>query len=170
MCVMCTDLQKISFFFLPSTNGVNELKWTKIDVKTSTFLQFSLYLFMCCHFIGMWIMEKCAYWTIWILKNLKWVKKFPISKFGLNKGHLTISFNHTTFIEGPLVFIIRFISSSNFLGNRVLLDTSKKHSNFHIFSTLCLSKLKVLKKFMIPLHDVNVMQCICCLKKMELII
>jgi hypothetical protein len=55
--------------------GGEELKQTKIDVKTSTFLQFLLHLSMQCHFNGMWIMENRAYWIIWILKNLKWIKQ-----------------------------------------------------------------------------------------------
>jgi hypothetical protein len=55
--------------------GANEPKQTKIDVKTSTFLQFLLHLSMWCHFNGMWIMKSCAYWIIWILKNLKWIKQ-----------------------------------------------------------------------------------------------
>jgi hypothetical protein len=58
--------------------GANEFKQAKIDVKTSTFLQFLLHLFMWCHFNGMWIMKSCAYQTIWILNNLKWVKKIII--------------------------------------------------------------------------------------------
>jgi hypothetical protein len=33
--------------------GVDEFKKAKIDVKTSTFLQFLLYLSMWCHFNGM---------------------------------------------------------------------------------------------------------------------
>jgi hypothetical protein len=41
--------------------GVDEFKPTKIDVKTSTFLQFLLHLFIWCHFNGMGIMESCAY-------------------------------------------------------------------------------------------------------------
>jgi hypothetical protein len=73
----------------------------------------------------MWIMEICAYWIIGILKNLKWIKK-SISKFGLNKGCLTTSFNNIIFINGPLVFKIQFISSLIFCSNRVLLDTFKK--------------------------------------------
>jgi hypothetical protein len=47
--------------------GVVELKWTKIDVKMSTFMQFLLNSSMWCHFNGMWIMESCPYWIIWIL-------------------------------------------------------------------------------------------------------
>jgi hypothetical protein len=57
----------------------------------------------------------------------------------LNKGCFTTSLNGITFIKGPLIFIIQFISYSIFFNsNRVLLDTSKKHSNFHIFLILCL--------------------------------
>jgi len=36
-----------------SPKGANELKQAKIDVKTSTFLQFLLHLPMWCHFNGM---------------------------------------------------------------------------------------------------------------------
>jgi hypothetical protein len=50
----------------------------------STFLQFLLHLSMWCHFNGMWIMESCAYWIIWILKNLKW-KKFQYQSLGWTK-------------------------------------------------------------------------------------
>ncbi len=61
-------------------------------------------------------------------------KNLPILKFGLNKGCLTTSFNKTTFTKGLLVFhnIISLIL------NRVLLDTSKKNSRFHICLILCL--------------------------------
>jgi hypothetical protein len=58
--------------------GADEFEWAKIDVKTSTFLPFLLHLSMWCHFNGMWIMENYAYWIIWILKNLKWIKKSNI--------------------------------------------------------------------------------------------
>ncbi len=64
--------------------GADELKQAKIDVKMSTFLQFLLHLSMWCHFNGMWIMESCAYWIIWILKNLKW-KKFQYQSLGWTK-------------------------------------------------------------------------------------
>jgi len=65
--------------------------------------------------------------------------KFPIWKFGLNRGCLTTSFNDTTFIKCPLIFIIQFISSLIFFnGNKIILNTFKKHSNFHIFLILCL--------------------------------
>ncbi len=37
-----------------------------------------------------------------------------MSKFGLNKGCLTTSFNDTTFIKGLLIFIIQFISFVKF--------------------------------------------------------
>jgi hypothetical protein len=80
-----------------------------------------------------------------------------MSKLGSNKGCLTISFNDITFIKGPLIFIIQFTSSSFFYSNRVVLDTSKKHSNFHIFSILWLSKIKDLKKFTSLFRHVNVM-------------
>jgi hypothetical protein len=82
--------------------GADEFKWTKIDVKMSTFLQFLLHLSMCCHFNGMRIMESCDYRIICILKNLNESNEIPISKFGLNKRFLTISFNDTTFIKRPL--------------------------------------------------------------------
>jgi hypothetical protein len=55
--------------------SVDEIKRAKIDVKTSTFLQFLWHLSMWCHFNGMWIMESCAYWIIWILKKFKWIKQ-----------------------------------------------------------------------------------------------
>jgi len=51
--------------------GVDELKQAKIDVKTSTFLQFLLYLFMWCHFNGMWIMENCVYWINMDIEKFK---------------------------------------------------------------------------------------------------
>jgi hypothetical protein len=38
--------------------------------------------------------------------------KVPISKFSLNKESLIASFSDNTFIKGPLIFIIQFISSS----------------------------------------------------------
>jgi hypothetical protein len=43
--------------------------------------------------------------------NIKVTNKIPILKFGLNKGYFIPSFNDTTFIKGPLIFIIYFISS-----------------------------------------------------------
>jgi len=46
------------------------------------------------------------------IEKSKMNKKNPISKFGLNKGCLIVSFNDTTFIKGPLIFIIHLISSS----------------------------------------------------------
>jgi hypothetical protein len=124
--------------------GVDEFKWAKIDVKTSTFLQFLLHLSMWCHFNGMLIMESCAYWIILILKNLKWIKQ----NFNIKIWFVKSLFNN--FIQwhylhkGLLIFIIQFISSLIFFySNKVLLDMSKKHSNFHIFLILCLSKMKV---------------------------
>jgi hypothetical protein len=48
------------------------------------------------------------------IEKYKMNKKIPISKFGLNKGCLTTSFNDITFIYGPLIFIIQFFSFSNF--------------------------------------------------------
>jgi hypothetical protein len=51
--------------------GADEFKWAKIDVKMSTFMQLLLHLSMWCHFNGMWIMESCAYWILWILKKSK---------------------------------------------------------------------------------------------------
>jgi hypothetical protein len=66
--------------------------------------------------------------------------------FGLNKGCLTTSFNYVIFIKDPLIFIIHFISSSNFFNsNRILLDTSKKNSNFHIFQFCVYQELRFLK-------------------------
>jgi hypothetical protein len=61
-------------------------------------------------------------------------KNLPISKFGLNKGCLITSFNKTIFTKGLLVFHNKI----SLILNRVLLNTSKKHSNFHIFLILCL--------------------------------
>ncbi len=118
--------------------GADEFKWAKIDVKTSTFLQFFLHLSMWCHFNGMWIMENCAYWIIYNVSN-----KIPISEFGLNKRCLTTSFNDIIFVKGPLIFIIQFISSSFiFYSNMVLLDTSKGTQIFIFFKILCLWKIK----------------------------
>jgi hypothetical protein len=94
--------------------NVDELKRAKIDVKMSTFLQFLLDLSMWCHFNGMSIMEICAYWIIGILKKIKQIKKLT-SKFGLNKGCLTTSFNNIIFIKGlfsfqnTIYFILNFL-------------------------------------------------------------
>jgi hypothetical protein len=60
---------------MAKVQGADELKWTKINVKTFYFLQFLLHLSMWCHSHGMWIMESCAYWIIWILKKIKWIQK-----------------------------------------------------------------------------------------------
>jgi hypothetical protein len=52
----------------------DELRWAKINVKTSILKKILVtFYFLWWHF--MWIVESCAYWIIWILKNLKWVKK-----------------------------------------------------------------------------------------------
>jgi hypothetical protein len=89
-----------------------------------------------------------------------------MSRFGLNKRCLTTSFNSTTFTKGLLVFIIyNFFDFQIFYNNRVLLNKSKKHVNFHIFSIFCLLKFKLCLNFMNLLWHVNVMQCICCLRK-----
>jgi hypothetical protein len=83
---------------------------SKILVNTSTFVQFLLHIFMWCHFNGMLIMESCAYSLIWILINLKCVKKSSTINFWLkqrmfnsyiqwyyfHKGHL--SFCNTIFL------------------------------------------------------------------------
>jgi hypothetical protein len=130
--------------------GAEEYKRAKILLNMSTFLQFLWLISMWCHFNGMLIMEICAYSLIWILKNLKCVKKLPISRFGWNKGCLITSFNKTTFTKGPLVFIIQF-----FCDNRVLLETYKEHSKFHIYN---LSKTTFCLKSMSLLQHVNVMQ------------
>ncbi len=92
--------------------------------------------------------KSCAYWIMWILKNLKWVKSLSISKFGLNKTCLTTSFNNIIFIKAPLVLIIYIFYPYFFCSNMVLLDTSQNHSSFHILLILCLSKFKVFLKFM----------------------
>jgi hypothetical protein len=93
-------------------------------------------------------------------------KNLPISRFGWDKGCLIASFNKNIFTKGPLVFIIQIFLMLNFLcGNKVLLDTCKKHSNFHFFSFSYLSKITFCLKSTSPLQHVNVMQCIYCLKK-----
>jgi len=124
--------------------GADDFKWAKLDVKMSIFLQFLLHLSMWCHFNGIWIMESYAYWIIWILKNLKWIKQ----NFNIKVWFVKILFNN--FIQyhylhkGLLIFVIQFISSLIFIySNKVLLEMSKKHSNFRIFLILCLSKIKV---------------------------
>jgi len=43
-------------------------------INKSTFLQLLLHIHMRCHFNSILIIENCAYWIMWILKNLKWVK------------------------------------------------------------------------------------------------
>jgi hypothetical protein len=124
--------------------GVDELKQAKIDVTMLTFLQFLLYLSMWCHFNGMWIMESCVHWIIWILKNLKWIKENSNIKVWFEKGCLTTSFNDITFIKGPFNFhnTIYFILNF-FYGNGVLLNTSNNHSNFHIFWIFVYQKLNL---------------------------
>jgi hypothetical protein len=114
--------------------GVDEFKWAKIDVKTSTFLQFLLHLSMWCHLNDIWIMESCAYWIIWILKNLKWIKQ----NFNIKVWFVKILFNN--FIQwhnlhkGLLISIIQFISSLIFIySNKVLLEMSKKIQKFIFF-------------------------------------
>ncbi len=49
------------------------------------------------------------------IEKSKMNQKIPKSKFGLNKRCLTTSFNDITFIKGPLIFKIKFISSLIFL-------------------------------------------------------
>ncbi len=92
--------------------GVDEYKRAIIFINTSTFLQFLLHISMWCHFNGMLIMESCAYSLIWIWRNVKCVKKLPISRFGWNKWYLIAPFNDTTFTKGPLVFIIQFFNAN----------------------------------------------------------
>jgi hypothetical protein len=58
----------VSSLYLIKAKGANKFKWTNIDVKMSTFLQFLLHLSMWCHFNGMGIIKSRAYWVIWILK------------------------------------------------------------------------------------------------------
>ncbi len=89
----------------------NELKWVKIDVKKLIFCN-SCYICLCgailmaCESWKVVFIEKYGYWQL-----LNELKKIPISKFDLNKGCLTFSFNDTTFIKGLLIFIIKFSSS-----------------------------------------------------------
>ncbi len=71
--------------------SVDEFKLYKIDVKMSTFLQFLWHLSMWCHFNGMWIMESCAYWIIWILKRLKWFFFKSHIKVWFEKGCSTVT-------------------------------------------------------------------------------
>jgi hypothetical protein len=125
--------------------GTDELKWTKLDVKTLIFLQFLIHSSMWCHFSGMWIIESYAYWIIWILKNKMNQTRFQYQSLVWVKRFLIVSFNDIIIINGPLFFIIQFISFAIFYNNRVFLDTFKKPSNFFIFYFFVFIKIKVLK-------------------------
>ncbi len=59
--------------------------------------------------------------------------KFQYQSLVWIKDVLTTSFNDTTFIKGPLIFIMKFISSSKNYSNRVLLDIYIKKLKTHFF-------------------------------------
>jgi hypothetical protein len=114
---MYTYLEQNSFYFFQRWMKVSSWAFklkrrANILVNISTFLQFLLHISMWCHFNGMSIMESCAYSLIWIWRNVKCVKKLPISRFGWNKWYLIAPFNDTTFTKGPLVFIIQFFNAN----------------------------------------------------------
>jgi hypothetical protein len=93
-------------FILTKCNnlGADEFQWAKIDVKMSTFLEFLFHLSMWCHYNSMWIMESCAYWIMWTLKNLKWIKQNSNIKvwFEYKTFNNFIQWHH--FHKGPINF------------------------------------------------------------------
>ncbi len=144
--------------------GVDECEWANILVNISTFLQFLLHVSMWCHFNGMLIMESCVHSLIWILRTLKWVKKSSNIEVWLEQMMFNNFIRCYYFHKGPFSFHNRIFFNVVFLKKRLLLDTYKKHSLFHISSIFCLKKIGVCLKFMSLLQHVNVMRCIYCSK------
>jgi len=129
------------------------------------FLQFLLHIFMWCHFSGMLIMESCAYSLIWILRNLKYVKKSYVISFWLKQRMFNSFIQWYDFHKGPPGFYYTISLILNFKKVIGYYYTHIKSIQIFILKKLCLWKTMVFKKFMNPLQHVNVMQYIYCLKK-----
>jgi hypothetical protein len=56
---------KLATQFSIILQGWNKFKWVKIYVKRSIFCNLYLYMFMCCHFNNMLIIESCVWLLGW---------------------------------------------------------------------------------------------------------
>ncbi len=124
-------------FSLTTHLGWNEFKWAKSFVNKLIFYNLFLHVCMWCHFNDMLIMASCAWSLVLMLWNLNWIITCSNLNFGLNKGHLTTSFNNKfIFIKSLLIFIIQTLLFSKTFNNGGLLESSLNHSKLQNNSVL----------------------------------